>query len=83
VSSETIGDAAGLASALARLGIPCTVESRGRLALLGASPASADRLVPPETRREVVALAKVHGFTNVALELVHARPVSRAPVLRD
>jgi hypothetical protein len=76
-------DADGLASALERVGIPCEVESRGRLALLAAAAAVADRLVTADRRREVVALAKAHGFTNVALELVDARPLARAPVLRD
>jgi hypothetical protein len=78
-----VADANGLRSALERDGIRCDVESRGRLALLAAPAAIAHRLVPVDKRREVIALAKAHGFTNVALELVEALPLSRAPVLRD
>lgn len=67
---EGAGDSeprATLASALAAQGVPCRVESRGRLAVLvAADPAP---LGDPATRRRVAALAMAHGFTHVALEL--------------
>jgi hypothetical protein len=83
VSSETTGDVSGLAAALARLGLPCDVESRARLAVLGTVPETARRLADTATRRDVIALARSHGFTHVAVELADASPVSGAPVLRD
>ena len=82
-SGERIGDASGLAAALARLGMPCAVESRARLALLAAPAGVAERLARIEARREVIALAKSHGFTHVALELAGSSSVVSAPVLRD
>ena len=64
------GDATALAAALAELGVHCTVEAHGRLALLAAPTARA--LEAPAARRRAAALAAAHGFTHVALELREA-----------
>ncbi|HEX6631678.1 MAG TPA: hypothetical protein VF048_11315 [Gemmatimonadaceae bacterium] len=61
------GDVA-LAERLRALGLACTVEARGRLALLRC--ADATRLTDPDLRRRVDAAASECGFTHVALELV-------------
>jgi len=53
-----------LRDALAITGIECRVEERGRLAVLSAVSLSAIL----QRRREVVSLARRHGFTNVAIE---------------
>jgi hypothetical protein len=57
-----------LVAALAAEGLHCTIEARGRLAVLlgrGAGPALAD----PALRRRTAALAAAHGFSHVALDL--------------
>jgi hypothetical protein len=80
--------AAALAAAIAALGVRCSLEARGGLALLMPVPASVAKLQDPETRRAVLALAREHGFTHVGIEL----PTDRrgggardadAPLLRD
>ncbi len=81
-------NAASLASAIAALGVQCSLEARGGLALLMPAPASVAKLQDPETRRAVVALAREHGFTHVAIELPKdlrgtGAPELDAPVLRD
>ena len=62
------GDAEGLASALAALGVRGTVEAHGRLALLVAAVPPA-ALREPAGRRRAAALAEAHGFTHLALAL--------------
>jgi hypothetical protein len=83
VSAEVTADAAALASALSSIGVPCRIESRARLAILGTSGAIVQRLAALEMRREVISLAKAHGFTHIAVELSASPPGSGAPVLRD
>lgn len=61
------GDMA-LAEQLRTLGLACTVEARGRLALLRGADAA--RLTDPDLRRRVDSAASECGFTHVALELV-------------
>ena len=78
-----VGDASAFASALRTLDLACTVEARARLALLVADAAAAARLAAPDTRREVIALARAHGFTNVAVELTPTPGRPGAPLLRD
>jgi len=77
-----------LAAALAMRGIECALEVRGALALLLPKPESVAALQVDENRRAVLALAKEHGFTHVAIELPSERrrsstPPPDAPVLRD
>ena len=81
-------NAAALAAELARLGIECALEVRGGLALLLPTPDGVAALQVDETRRTVLALAKEHGFTHVAIELPSERrksstPPTDAPLLRD
>lgn len=62
-------NAAALAVAIAELGIQCSLEARGGLALLMPVAESVGALQSPETRDTVLALARAHGFTHVAIEL--------------
>jgi hypothetical protein len=61
--------ARALEAALARLGIAGRVEARERLAVLVPSGGIAG-LADAATRRRASALAREHGFTHLALELV-------------
>jgi hypothetical protein len=70
---RTARNAAGLASAIAELGVQCSLEARGGLALLQPVKESVAALQSPETRRAVLALARTHGFTHVAIELPNDR----------
>ncbi len=81
-------NAASLGAAIAALGIHCSLEVRGGLALLLPVPASVEKLQDPETRRAVLALAREHGFTHVGIELPSDRRGAEArdadaPLLRD
>jgi hypothetical protein len=79
-------NAVGLAAAIAELGIDCALETRGGLALLLPTPEGVAALQVDERRRAVLALAKAHGFTHVAIELPSERRKSSttdAPLLRD
>lgn len=81
-------NATALAADLAKLGLQCALEARGGLALLLPQSDSVARLEKDETRRAVVALAKQHGFTHVAIELPSERRQSSAtdrdaPLPRD
>jgi hypothetical protein len=77
-----------LAAAIAKLGIDCALEVRGGLALLLPTLDGVAALQGDEPRRAVLALAKDHGFTHVAIELPSERrrsstPPIDAPLLRD
>jgi hypothetical protein len=75
-----------LAAAIGKLGIECALEVRGGLALLLPTADGAAALQVEERRRAVIALAKEHGFTHVAIELPNERRRSStidAPLLRD
>ena len=80
-------NASALAAAIAALGVQCALEARGGLALLLPVPASVERLQDQETRRAVLALARQHGFTHVAIELPNERrggaTTGDASLLRD
>ena len=81
-------NATALAAAIAELGIACTLEVRGGLALLLPTADAVASLQVDETRRAVLDLAKEHGFTHVAIELPNDRrksstPTADASVLRD
>lgn len=80
-------NAAALAAAIAKLGVDCALEVRGGLALLLPTAEGAASLQVEERRRAVLALAKEHGFTHVAIELPNERRRSStttdAPLLRD
>jgi sugar phosphate isomerase/epimerase len=75
-------DATALAAALRDAGITCTVESRAALALIVASTADGQRLADDDLRRRVLALAREHGFTHVAVELGLDATVGDASLLR-
>jgi hypothetical protein len=66
---RTSRNAAALAVAIAELGVQCSLEVRGGLALLLPVQESVPTLQLPDTRRAVLALARAHGFTHVAIEL--------------
>jgi hypothetical protein len=80
-------NATALAAAIARLGVQCSLEVRGGLALLLPVTSSVEALQSPDTRRAVLALAREHGFTHVAIELPSDRRgagrETDAPLLRD
>ena len=84
---RTSRNAVALAAAIAELGIDCALEARGGLALLLPTPEGVAALQADESRRAVLALAKQHGFTHVAIELPSERRRSStpadAPLLRD
>jgi hypothetical protein len=84
---RTTRNASALAAAIAELGVRCSLEARGGLALLVPVSSSMATLQSPETRRAVVALARQHGFTHVAIELPSDRRGAGrgtdAPLLRD
>jgi hypothetical protein len=84
---RTARNAAALAGAIAELGVQCSLEVRGGLALLLPVAESVAALQSPDTRRAVLALARAHGFTHVAIELPNDRRGEErgtgAPLLRD
>ena len=84
---RTTRNAVALATAIARLGVQCSLETRGGLALLLPVSGSVEALRSPDTRRAVLALAREHGFTHVAIELPSDRRgagrETDAPLLRD
>jgi hypothetical protein len=85
---RTSRNAVAFAAAVAKLGIDCALEARGGLALLLPTPQGVAALQVDESRRAVLALAKEHGFTHVAIELPSERrssstPPADAPLLRD
>lgn len=74
-------DVAAFAAALHAAGIASSVETRGNLALIVASPADAVRLASADLRRRVLSLGREQGFTHVAVELGAAQQ-DDAAVLR-
>ncbi len=60
-----------LATALANIGLDGHVEARQSLAIVSVSAADAS-LKEVAFRRRVLALARAHGFTHIALEVVDA-----------
>ena len=68
-SAEDRDRASALARALERTDMSCAVEARGGLALIVCDEAQQARLASSEVRRDVLALAKQHGFTHIAVEL--------------
>jgi hypothetical protein len=66
---RTARNATALATAISELGIRCSLEARGGLAILLPVSSSIEVLQSAETRRAVLALARQHGFTHVAIEL--------------
>jgi hypothetical protein len=75
--------AEALADALRAAGVPCDVEPRAGLAIVTTTFADSARLTESAARREIIALAKAHGFTHVAVELDARSADAGAPVLRD
>ena len=90
-SGQGDGRAAALAVALADLGLRASVRADGNLAIIaiGAPPAPEVPWVDAPVRRAIVAAARAHGFTHVALELPatdalgDAAPTTDAIVRRD
>ena len=68
-SAEDRDRETALARALETAGMPCTVEARGGLAMMVCDEAQQARLASSDARRAVLALAKEHGFTHIAVEL--------------
>jgi hypothetical protein len=68
-ASTEAASAPALEAALGRLGIAGRIEARARLAVLVPSGGLAP-LADAATRRRAFALAREHGFTHLALELV-------------
>jgi hypothetical protein len=60
------GNAKALERALSAEGVAGPIESRGRLAVLTPEPGTR---FDARVRRRLVALAREHGFTNLAVEL--------------
>ncbi|HEX6057559.1 MAG TPA: hypothetical protein VFZ11_00985 [Gemmatimonadaceae bacterium] len=72
--------AAGLEAALRSLGVDGRVEARGALAVLvprGGADALAGALADAALRRGAAVLAREHGFTHLALELLDEPEASR------
>lgn len=66
-----MSDAGALQRALASAGFACTVEAHDRLAVIVPDDADiAARLAESPARRAASSLAREHGFTHAALELV-------------
>jgi hypothetical protein len=84
---RTTRNASALALEIAALGVRCALEARGGLALLLPETGSVEMLQSSDTRRAVLALARQHGFTHVAIELPSDRRgagrETDAPLLRD
>lgn len=66
---DECGRAAALARSLECAHMSCMVEARAGLALIVCDEAQQGRLASPDARRAVLALAKQHGFTHIAVEL--------------
>jgi hypothetical protein len=71
-----------LARALQEFGVACAVEGRQGLAIVTVDAQSAAALAAPDRRQAVLAMAKAHGFTHVAVELTAEPAGAGAPVLR-
>jgi hypothetical protein len=61
--------AEGLIAELGVLGLECSVEGRGGLAVIRAEPRVARQLADPLLRRRILALARGHGFTHIAVAI--------------
>jgi hypothetical protein len=67
--SDVVRDAAGLAAAIAALGVSCSLETRDGLAVVSPLPDGVTALQSVALRGALVSLARRHGFTHVAMEL--------------
>jgi hypothetical protein len=76
------GNAGALAEALQGLGVACAVEPRQGLAIITVDAGSAASLATLHRRQAILAMAKEHGFTHVAVELTADPAGAGAPVLR-
>ncbi len=64
-------NATALAEALRGQGLDCVVDARERMAVLvPATGEAAGALAAEARRRAVLELARAHGFTHVAIELI-------------
>jgi hypothetical protein len=77
------GDGRALATALGQRGLSCEVQAREGLAVIMAAPSAVAELAAPTRRRDVLALAREHGFSHVAVELTTEPTGAGAPLLRD
>ena len=81
-ASSGSGDADGLAVALRRADVTCTVSARARLGVVRcAEPSDTNRFVDAARRTAVVEIARGFGFTHVAVEIDPA--ATDAAVRRD
>lgn len=71
---------AALVAALSSAGIACSVEPRDRLAVL-VPPAGSSLFADADARRTALGLARAHGFTHIAVELIDESV--GAPLSRD
>jgi hypothetical protein len=69
VASEGEIAAEGLIAELTALGLECAVEGRDGLAIIRTAPPVARLLADPDLRRRIVALARAHGFTHIAVAI--------------
>lgn len=72
--------AGALAAALAALGLAASVEADGALASIALARWSGPPDAPildASLRRAIVAAARAHGFTHVALEIADGAPLRR------
>jgi hypothetical protein len=58
-----------LVAELAALGLECSVVGRDGLAIIRTAPPVARMLADPVLRRRIVALAREHGFTHIAVAI--------------
>jgi hypothetical protein len=81
-TKKVLNDAESLRRSLAFMGVSGRVEARDRLAVLTLADASVMR--DAGLRRRAVALAREHGFANLALEIEErAQSTERATLSRD
>ena len=73
-----------LERALRAMGLRCSVEEHGALAVCVPDPGERG-FEDAETRRRAIALARAHGFSHLALEVKddHQNTMPRAAVPRD
>ena len=73
-SAEDRDRETALARALGAKGITCTVEARMGLALIKCDESQQVLLASSDARSTMLALAKQHGFTHIAVELAAHLP---------
>ena len=62
-------EAEALAAALAQLGVPSRIETRGNLAVIITDAAGSKAFAQGDVRQRALALAKEQGYSHLALEI--------------